>query len=222
MLTRQHRGGRPRDGEAGREGRENGRDGRSGRGGRSRDGGRDSHRERSSAQVEELPEDIEAAAVVPRKPNRGIPARIFPFGVSRNRLEKALEHLNIQATLVREMDQATLVMTLKNYYRQHPARLRDAEERGIPVYVLRSNTQNQMEECLGSAFDVEVGNDPLNAAIEEVEDAISQVIEGQTESIELAPQNPYIRRLQHQMVERYNLNSESTGKEPRRRLRIYR
>ncbi|MBA3469287.1 MAG: AAA family ATPase [Herpetosiphonaceae bacterium] len=219
MLTRQNRGGRTREsGRDGRDGRENSRDGRSGR---NRDG-RDSHRDRSSARVEDVPEDIEAAAIVPRKPNRGIPARIFPFGVSRNRLEKALEHLNIQATLVREMDQATMVMTLKNYYRQHPARLRDAEERGIPVYVLRSNTQNQMEECLGSAFDVEVGSDPLNAAIEEVEDAISQVIEGQQESIELAPQNPYIRRLQHQMVERYNLNSESTGKEPRRRLRIYR
>ena len=79
-----------------------------------------------------------------------------------------------------------------------------------------------MEECLGSAFDVQVNNDPLNAAIEEVEDAISQVMDGNMDSVELEPQTPYIRRLQHQLVERYNLNSESTGKEPRRRLRIYR
>ena len=226
MLTR--RGGyRSRDGgrEEGREdgGREYGRGNRGreyGRGNRSRDNGRENGRERPARVEKTSTEDDEVAA--PAKPKRGIPARIFPFGVSRNRLEKALEHLDIPATLVREMEQATMVMTLKNYYRQHPARLHEAEEKGIPVYVLRSNTQNQMEECLGSAFDVQVNNDPLNAAIEEVEDAISQVMDGNMDSVELEPQTPYIRRLQHQLVERYNLNSESTGKEPRRRLRIYR
>ncbi|HEY1016774.1 MAG TPA: R3H domain-containing nucleic acid-binding protein, partial [Herpetosiphonaceae bacterium] len=135
---------------------------------------------------------------------------------------KSIEHLSVPATLVREMDQANMVVTLKNYYRQNSSRLRDAEDRGIPVYVLRSNTQNQMEEILATVFDVEVPGDPVNAAIEEVEEAISQVMDGELDSIELAPQTTYIRRLQHQMVERYNLNSESTGKEPRRRLRIYR
>ncbi len=158
----------------------------------------------------------------PRKPKRGTPVKIFPFGVSRNRLEKAIEHLDVPGTLVREMDQATMVVTLKNYYRQHPSRLRDAEERGIPVYVLRSNTQTQMEECLASAFDVDAGSDAVAAAMEEVESAIGQVMDGASNSVELSPQSSYIRRLQHQMVERYNLNSESTGKEPRRRLRIYR
>jgi stage III sporulation protein SpoIIIAA len=229
MLTR--RGGyRSReDGrDGGRDGRDGGRDGRDGRNGRDshrdswRSRGRDGGRERPARAEREEAEPEEESVVPQRKPPRGVPARIFPFGVSRNRLEKALEHLDISASLVREMEQATMVMTLKNYYRQHPARLRDAEERGIPVYVLRSNTQSQMEECLGSAFDVQTSSDPVHAAIEEVEDAISQVMDGGLESIELAPQTPYIRRLQHQMVERYNLNSESTGKEPRRRLRIYR
>lgn len=165
----------------------------------------------------------EEPSVVIKKPGKNAPARIFAFGVSRNRLEKALDRLGITASLVREMDQATMVITLKNYYRQHPTRLRDAEERGIPVYVLRSNTQTQMEECLGSAFEISVTpSDPLSEAMEEVEEAISQVMDGSTESIELSPQSSYVRRLQHQIVERYNLQSESTGKEPRRRIRIFR
>lgn len=165
----------------------------------------------------------EEPSVLIKKPGKNAPARIFAFGVSRNRLEKALDRLGITASLVREMDQATMVITLKNYYRQHPTRLRDAEERGIPVYVLRSNTQTQMEECLGSAFEISVTpSDPLSEAMEEVEEAISQVMDGSTESIELSPQSSYVRRLQHQIVERYNLQSESTGKEPRRRIRIFR
>ena len=39
-------------------------------------------------------------------------------------------------------------------------------------------------------------------------------------AVELAPQNAYVRRLQHQLVERAELDSESLGVEPRRRLKI--
>lgn len=181
---------------------------------------RESPRNGGAAPEPDISDEDEAPT--PRKLKKGTAARIFPFGVSRNRLEKAIETMNVPAMLVRDMDQATIVITLKNYYRQHPSRLRDAEDRGIPVYVLRSNTQTQMEECLMTAFDLETPADPLNAAMEEVEAAVNQVMDGGRESVELAPQTTYIRRLQHQMVERYNLQSESTGKEPRRRLRIFR
>ncbi|MFZ8444670.1 R3H domain-containing nucleic acid-binding protein [Staphylococcus aureus] len=40
------------------------------------------------------------------------------------------------------------------------------------------------------------------------------------EPLELAPRKAYIRRLQHQLVERFNLTSRSVGDEPMRRLRI--
>ena len=40
-------------------------------------------------------------------------------------------------------------------------------------------------------------------------------------AIELSPQTSYIRRMQHQLAERYRLQSRSTGLEPNRRVRIY-
>jgi predicted RNA-binding protein Jag len=40
------------------------------------------------------------------------------------------------------------------------------------------------------------------------------------EPVELAPQNARIRKLQHQIIERYNFRSESIGEEPYRRVRI--
>ncbi|MFQ3663996.1 MAG: AAA family ATPase, partial [Chloroflexaceae bacterium] len=49
--------------------------------------------------------------------------RIFPFGVSRNRLETAIERLGVPAVIVRDMKDATLVMTLYNYYRLSAQRL---------------------------------------------------------------------------------------------------
>jgi predicted RNA-binding protein Jag len=39
--------------------------------------------------------------------------------------------------------------------------------------------------------------------------------------VELSPQNNYLRRLQHQIIERYGLASESKGDEPYRRVVIY-
>ncbi len=147
-------------------------------------------------------------------------SRIFPFGVSRNRLEKAIERLRVPATIVRDMDEASVVMTLKNHYRQNPARLQRAEEGGVPVYVLRSNTQTQMEMMLADIFNVKEPADPTTEAMIETEDAINRVVNGETDSIELRPQSNFLRRLQHQMAERYNLNSESRGREPYRRVRI--
>ncbi len=195
-----------------------GRDGRDGRAGvRERDGVRD--RDGITAEISvRAPENGGAlAAPAPAKM-----ARVFPFGVSRNRLEKAIERLRVPATIVRDIDEASMVMTLKNHYRQHPARLQRAEEGGVPVYVLRSNTQTQMEMMLADVFNVNEPADPTTEAMEETEEAINRVVNGETDAVELRPQGNFLRRLQHQMAERYNLHSESRGKEPYRRVRITR
>jgi stage III sporulation protein SpoIIIAA len=162
--------------------------------------------------------------------------RIFPFGVSRNRLETAIERLRVPAVIVRDMKDATLVMTLKNYYRQSAQRLRQAEDQGVPVYVLRNNTITQMERQLANVFNLrEVESDDalpptrrgdeggaMEEAMLEVEDAITQVMNGEKSSVELTPRSSYIRRLQHQMADRYNLRSESRGEDMNRRVRISR
>lgn len=161
--------------------------------------------------------------------------RIFPFGVSRNRLENAIDRLHVPATIVRDMNEATLVMTLKNYYRRSSQRLRQAEERGIPVYVLRNNTITQMERQLASIFQISTADDSdpttqhnrddddsVQEAMLEAETAINQVMNGESSAIELAPQSSYVRRLQHQMADRYSLNSRSYGSEPHRGVKISR
>src|SRR4029077_20488789 len=93
-----------------------------------------------------------------------------------------------------------------------------AEERAVPIYVLKSNTIPQMQSSLTSIFSLEI--DPREAAMRETEDAIESVLSS-SEAVELSPQNAYIRRLQHQMAERANLVSRSRGREPYRRVRLY-
>jgi stage III sporulation protein SpoIIIAA len=169
------------------------------------------------------------------------PVRIFAFGVSRNRLEQAINQLTAPATIVRDLKSADAVVTLKNYYRQRPKPLREAEARGLPVFVLRSNTVTQMANLLGSLFDEEreqdsdvehqewpsgdedgdLPEDQIAAAMFEAETAIHDVLRG-TRSVELRPQASRIRRLQHELAERYNVESRSLGSEPFRHVEVLR
>jgi len=117
-----------------------------------------------------------------------------------------------------DVDEADVVMTIRSEYRQKTPMVREAEERAMPIYVLKTNTIPQMQSSLTSIFALEI--DPRDAALRETEEAIGLVI-NRAEAIELSPQNAYIRRLQHQMAERANLVSRSRGREPYRRVRLY-
>jgi stage III sporulation protein SpoIIIAA len=144
--------------------------------------------------------------------------RVFPHGVSRKRLELAIKELQLPVIVARLIDEADVVMTLRSEYRQKGPTIREAEDRALPVYVLKANTIVQMQASLTSIFALEV--DPREAALRETEEAIG-LVSREAQPVELAPQNAYIRRLQHQMAERANVVSRSRGREPYRRVRLY-
>jgi stage III sporulation protein SpoIIIAA len=143
---------------------------------------------------------------------------VFPYGVSRVYLEQAVRELRVPVRIQHHVDDADLVLTLKNYYRRRDSPLRAAEAEGIPISILRSNTVSQVRTFLAQLYNLEPA-DPTDAALAEARDGIERARQGT--AVELSPQNAYIRRLQHQLVEESELVARSTGKEPRRRLRIY-
>ncbi len=148
---------------------------------------------------------------------------VYPYGVGQNRLRQAARNLGIAVELVDELRTADVVLTLKNYFRKRPQPIAEAERRGVPIYVLRSNTVTQMESMLADIFSLSPGEtgDPVAAALAEAEEAIQKVLSGAS-VVELRPASPEIRKLQHELARSYNLISHSYGREPRRRVRIYR
>jgi stage III sporulation protein SpoIIIAA len=166
------------------------------------------------------PEEPEAAAAPPAKALHGKTVRIFPYAVSKAKLERALRKFRVSAYLVDDLDDADMVVTLKSQERRQPRRLRDAHGRGIPFYVVRSNTIVQMENFLRGVFGVDDHMAGDEEALREVEEAIDEALE-QGKPVELQPQNNHLRRLQHQIVERYGLTSQSKGEEPYRRVVIF-
>ena len=164
---------------------------------------------------------IETTDSPPPPPRSLRPVKVFPYGIGQNRLLQAAKNLQLPVTLVEDLRQADVLMTMKNFYRKHPQPIAEAEHMGKPVYVLRSNTAIQMESCLADIFSLGPNDmDHSSSALRETQDAIRKVLTG-VRSVELTPQASDIRREQHQLVRQANLLSHSLGREPRRRVRIY-
>jgi stage III sporulation protein SpoIIIAA len=150
--------------------------------------------------------------------------RIYAYGVARNRLSQAARRLSVPVVLANEPGQADVLVTLRSYYRKRQRTVVDAENRGMPIYVLRANTVNQMQQFLSGLFNLseeQPDESPDDRVHQETMAAISSVLNGER-WVELPPAPSAVRRLQHQMARQANLLSHSYGKEPRRRVRIFR
>ena len=149
------------------------------------------------------------------------PVSIFPFGVSRKRLEDAARYLAVPAQITEDLGSADVVLTLKSYYRQRTGPLRQAEQKQIPIFVLRSNAQSQINQSLASIFDLNTrtstnDNEDLRLAEAAVQETLHT-----SHPVDLPPANSYIRRLQHELAQKFKLGSRSYGKEPNRWVRIH-
>jgi len=154
------------------------------------------------------------------------PIRIYPYGVARDRLMRAARRLDVPAIVVRDLGEADTMVTLRTYYRKRQRAVTDAENRGLPIYVLRANTMAQIERFLGDLFHLTAANDArdpeaIDRALAQTRAAIEAVLQGRP-AVELPPAPAPVRRLQHELAREAQLHSRSKGEEPYRRVRIYR
>lgn len=164
---------------------------------------------------------VSSSRMTHRNPSKII--RIYPYGVARNRMQQAVQRMGVPALVARDIDEADIVLTLRAYYRSRQQPIMEAESRGVPIYVLRANTINQIEQSLAEVFSLP--GDTMSANFEEVtrqtESAIQAVINGQR-WVDLPPANSNVRRIQHELARQAELVSHSYGKDPNRRVRIFR
>jgi stage III sporulation protein SpoIIIAA len=151
--------------------------------------------------------------------DRDKPMLIFPYGVSRNKIERAIHNLRVNASMARNWDDADVVLTLKTLERKEQPKLKQIASENIPIYSIKTNTTTQIQSCLKDVFNLP-SIDTEEIALREAEEAVYQVLLD-SQAIELSPQTSYVRRMQHQLAEKYRLQSRSTGLEPNRRVRIF-
>ena len=145
---------------------------------------------------------------------------IFPYGVSRNKIERAVSNLAVNASIARKWDDADLVLTLKSLERKESEKLKSIAAGNVPIYSIRTNTTSQIIHALKDVFNLP-SIDAEEIALREAGEAIYQVLL-ENKTVELSPQTSYVRRMQHQLAEQHRVMSRSTGMEPNRRVLFFR
>ncbi len=178
--------------------------------------------ETGEVEIEETP--VQEQAVIRALPALGTGKpqrlRIFPYAVSRGKLQRAIRDLRVPARLVDLLQEADLILTVKSQERRQPKRLQDATLRGVRFEVVKSNTLKQMESFLRREFQLGEFPEAQELALREVEEAIDEALDN-GHPVELSPQEVFLRHLQHEVVAEAGLVSESKGQEPFRRLVIF-
>ncbi len=146
--------------------------------------------------------------------------RIFPYGIARTRLERAIREKRAPAYVVNDMDEADAVMAIRSSFQAKPKRLRDAG-RPVATVVVKSNTFSQIAQALEDIIKgVTEGSSELEGeALKEVNVGIEVVLQS-GKPYELNPAPAPVRKKQHQMAEAHRVASESVGEDPNRRLRL--
>ncbi|MFQ5666602.1 MAG: R3H domain-containing nucleic acid-binding protein [Candidatus Binatia bacterium] len=139
------------------------------------------------------------------------PLRIFPYAVSRQRLDRAIRELGVNAAVTSQPRRADVVVTLRALAKKRPKKLRELMVDDTQVHAIGGNTQAKIVEFLRELFELSSATSDQADALREAEHAITAVM-ARGQAVALGPQGPHLRRLQHQLVEAYGLVSESTGR----------
>ena len=161
------------------------------------------------------------------------PLLLFGVGVSGLLLEQAIRSRRLPVQCVASVEEADVVLALRQQLGQHPELRRRAQQAGVPILVIKADTLPQVQRGLerllqrrepADAPQAEPGRsgpDDDLAALEECRLAVEQLVLAKGQPVELLPRSERVRRLQAELAARYQLASAEFGSGRQQRLRIF-
>ncbi|MEI7984298.1 MAG: R3H domain-containing nucleic acid-binding protein [Armatimonadota bacterium] len=170
-----------------------------------------------------LPKEPKVAPTLPAQDSTGL-VKIFPYGIARTRLERAIREKKVGAMVTADIESADAVMAIRSTYQSKPRKIRDLAGKNIKTIVVRSNTFANIASALddlvkGNVETVSTSSRMEEKVFAEVQAGIETVLQN-GKPFELSPQNPAVRKAQFQLIEARRLASEAIGEDPNRRVRI--
>lgn len=165
-----------------------------------------------------------------------LPLHIYPYAVSRHHLEQAIHTLKLPVVITKDIDHADVILALRSHLKSQSKLRHLAHIHHLPIHAIKTNSMAQIVRGLRHLLGIEepspaesadlslfapTGQDDELEALEEARLAVEQIVIPKRQAVELLPRSANIRRMQHELIEHYQLNSSSFGEEPNRRLRIY-
>ena len=153
--------------------------------------------------------------------------KLYLYAVSRTIVEKIIERLDFNVEIIRNVDDADIVLAHKNFAKGGAKVLNTAKEYRAQIFYVKTNSMAQIQKVLKDALDIRPYDNPDDCgycdksekALDEAKAAVKTVLDG-APFVELTPQNTQIRKLQHDLVEQYGLQSTSIGEGESRHLRV--
>ena len=127
--------------------------------------------------------------------------KLYLYAVSRTIVEKLIERLNLNVEIIRNVEDADIVIAHKNFAKGGAKILSTAKEYRVQIFYVKTNSMAQIQKVLKDALDIQPGDvesltgysDEAEKALDEAKSAIKKVLDGAL-MIELAPQPSHIRK----------------------------
>lgn len=176
------------------------------------------------------PAPANAPAPLQEQPKPPQTLRVCGVGMSRTLLEEAARSRSFPLEVVEAPEGADLVLSLRGQLGREPALRRRAQDLGLPILVIKSESLHQLQRALervserrptSTAAAGVTGLDDAHAALEECRLAVEQVVVPQGRPVELLPRSEPVRRMQAELVNHYRLRSAVFGRGQQQRLRVF-
>ena len=161
------------------------------------------------------------------------PLLVCSVGVSALLVEQAIRSRRLPVQVVDGVEEADVVLALRQQLGQQPELRRQAQRAGVPILVIKADTLPQVQRGLERLLQrrdspdtepaaVERGDaDDDLAALEECRLAVEQLVLAKGQPVELLPRSERVRQLQAELAGRYQLSCAEFGSGRQQRLRIF-
>ena len=163
--------------------------------------------------------------------------RVYGAGISRAQLEQVVRARQLALEVVGSVELADAVLSLRHQLGRDPHVRRQAQDLGLPILVLKSAAQPQLQRALERLLErhrqTQVDRDPAAAAsasvqgddalagLEECRLAVEQVVLPHGQPVELLPRSDRVRLMQAELASRYRLRTAVFGRGAEQRLRVF-
>ncbi len=163
--------------------------------------------------------------------------RVYGAGISRAQLEQVVRARQLPLDVVGSVELADAVLSLRQQLGRDPHVRRQAQDLGLPILVLKSAAQPQLQRALERLLErhrqAQADPDPALAAaaslqgddalagLEECRLAVEQVVLPHGQPVELLPRSDRVRLMQAELASRYRLRTAVFGRGSEQRLRVF-
>lgn len=154
--------------------------------------------------------------------------RVYIYALSRSIVDKVIERMALPIEVTRTIEDADIVLSLKSYAKSGSKITQVAKNYNLPIHFVKANTLPQIQHTILQALNIDYREtdkldkeyfDETEAALEETRQAIYSVMQKE-KPVSLSPRKTQIRKLQHELIEKYNLYSISVGEGADRYIKV--